>query len=163
MDKLNIEKQHFNTSAYNWLMTEAPIRMFGLIIFILRRKLEKLQTASRVRWTLWNVLITYNECDRKLSARLSTMLSKMASKERPPRGSNQHSKLLFYNKNQHNILRSRHWKFSNSCATNYYNILEAPFIDIQTLECMTSAWRQNYLNFIFASKSVRFFKLIFGQ
>ena len=39
-------------------------------------------------------------------------------------------KLLFYNKNQLNILRSRHWKFLIICATNYYNISEDSFIDI---------------------------------
>ena len=44
-EKLNIEKRYFNTGAYDWLMTKAPTRMFGLIIFMLRTKLEKLQTV----------------------------------------------------------------------------------------------------------------------
>ena len=47
-EKLNIEKRHFNTGAYDRLMTEAPTRMLGLIIFILRSKVEKIQTVSRV-------------------------------------------------------------------------------------------------------------------
>ena len=38
-----------NTDAYDRLMTEAPTRIFGLIIFILGTKLEKLQTVSSVR------------------------------------------------------------------------------------------------------------------
>ena len=46
---LNIEKRHFNTGAYDRPMTEAPTRIFELIIFMLRTKLEKLQTVSRVR------------------------------------------------------------------------------------------------------------------
>ena len=49
-----MEKRHFNTGAYDRLMTEAPIRMFGLI-FMLRTEVEKLQTGSHVRQTLWNV------------------------------------------------------------------------------------------------------------
>ena len=49
-----MEKRHCNT-VFDRLMTEAPTRMFGLIIFILRTELEKLKTVSRVRQTLWNV------------------------------------------------------------------------------------------------------------
>ena len=48
-EKLNIEKRHFNTGPYDRLMTEAPSRVFGLIIFILGTKLEKLKTVSRLR------------------------------------------------------------------------------------------------------------------
>ena len=36
-------------------MTEAPTRMFELIIFMLRTELEKLQIVSRVCQTLWNM------------------------------------------------------------------------------------------------------------
>ena len=39
-EKLNIEKRHFNTDAYDRLMAEVPTRMFGLITFILGSKLK---------------------------------------------------------------------------------------------------------------------------
>ena len=42
-EKLNIEKQHFNTGAYDRLMTEAPTRMFG-------QSIKHDQTRTRQRW-----------------------------------------------------------------------------------------------------------------
>ena len=49
-EKLNLEKPHFNTSADDddRLMTEAPTRMFGLIMFILGSKIDKIQTVTLV-------------------------------------------------------------------------------------------------------------------
>ena len=42
-------KRHFTTDAYDRLMTEAQTQIFGLIIYILRTKLEELHTVFRVR------------------------------------------------------------------------------------------------------------------
>ena len=50
--KLYIEKWHFNTGAYDQLMTKTLIRVLVLIIFILRLKVKKIQTVSRVDKTM---------------------------------------------------------------------------------------------------------------
>ena len=56
-EKLSTEKRHFNTGAYDWLMTEAPTRMFGLIIFfITESEVKKIQIVPHVGWTLWTCL-----------------------------------------------------------------------------------------------------------
>ena len=69
-------------------------------------------------------LLTYSVCDKEVKNSnecdckriFSCLLRKMRKQygvegtreKRPPRGSNQHSKLLFYNKNKYNILRSHY-------------------------------------------------------
>ena len=44
-EKLNIEKRHFNTGAYD---RKAQTRMFGLIVFIFESKVGKIQTVPHV-------------------------------------------------------------------------------------------------------------------
>ena len=45
-EKFIIEKRHFNTGDYDRLMTKVPSLMFGLIIFMLESKVEKITVSG---------------------------------------------------------------------------------------------------------------------